>query len=154
MFCKMVRLMVVAATLLILTVAAQAGTRVRLGSVSVGAEYAHYSGNYWVDPYWYAPYWGPYAFYSPLFVPFYAPAYYPSPREENMGQVRLSTGEKDAAIFIDGAYAGLAKDLRTIWLTPHAYDFELRPIGATPVHQRVYVLSGKTVKVDFARPQR
>ena len=154
MFSNMARLIVLAASLVTLTLAAQAGTRMHLGSVSVGAGYAHYSGSYWVDPYWYAPYWGPYAFYSPWFVPFYPPAYYTSPHEETMGQVRLSTGQKDAAIYIDGAYAGLAKDLRTIWLTPHAYDFELRPSGGTPIHERVYVLSGKTVKVDFARPQR
>lgn len=165
---RITRLIVVAVLMLGLTVVAQASMRVRLGGVTVGVGYAHYSGAYWPGAYWYDPYsytnyWdapccmGPYSLYSPAFFSPLAPYYTAlglTTDHTAMGEVRLTTVRKSGAIFIDGAYAGSAKDLKKIRLAPQAYDFELRPVDGEPVHERVYVLTGKTVKIDFERPKR
>jgi hypothetical protein len=130
------------------------GTRVRLGGVSFGAGYSHFSG----FPYGGSPYGGwPYyrGAYDLLFYPSYGwlggfvhPGYYRDYRQgAGMGQVKLRTEDKLAPVYLDGGYAGVAKDLKTIWLTPGAYDLELRTDNES-FSRRIYVLSGKTVRVD------
>ena len=137
-------------------------TRVKLGGISLGGFYRHYSGfDYY--PYYY-PYssalWGvmpyplwPYPDFSPAF---YHPGYYSGfARSDGMGEVKLLTSEKTAAIFLDGAYAGVAEDLKSIWLEPGAYTLEVKGHGNETFKQRIYVLSGKTVKVNAAlAPER
>jgi len=132
-------------------------TRVKLGGISLGGFYRHYSGfDYY--PYYY-PYssalWGvmPYSLWPyPDFSPaFYHPGYYSGfSRSDGMGEVRLLTSEKTAAIFLDGAYAGVAEDLKSIWLEPGAYTLEVQGHGNERFKKRIYVLSGKTVKVNAA----
>ena len=39
--------------------------------------------------------------------------------------------------------------LKTIYLDPGAYDLAVRASGKDAVQKRVYVLSGKTVKLEF-----
>jgi hypothetical protein len=130
------------------------GTRVRFGGLTVGAGYSHFSGYpYFGSPY---PAW-PYSWrsYDLLFYPSYGwlggfvhPGYYRDYRQSpGMGQVRLRSDDKQAPVYLDGGYAGLAKDLKTIWLTPGAYDLEVRTDSAS-YSQRIYVLSGKTVRID------
>jgi hypothetical protein len=65
-----------------------------------------------------------------------------------LGQIKLSTDVREAEVFLDGSYAGIAKDLKSIWLRPGSYDLEVRPPGRASFYKRVYVLSGKTLKVD------
>src|SRR5262245_39649642 len=130
-------------------------TRVKLGGISLGGFYHHHSGfDYY--PYYY-PYnsalWGampyplwPYADFSPAF---YHPGYYSGfSRSDGMGEARLLTSEKTAAVFLDGAYAGVAEDLKSIWLEPGAYTLEVTGHGNEQFKRRIYVLSGKTVKVN------
>jgi hypothetical protein len=120
---------------------------VRLGGVIVGAGYSHFSGSYCCySPYYYDAfdgYYGPFG-YGPWNYPFW----YTQPGP-NKGTVKLDKVEKTAQIYIDQAFAGVAKDLKTIYLDPGAYDLEVRPLGKEPVQKRVYVLSGKTVKLEF-----
>ena len=129
------------------------GTRVRLGGITVGAGYSHFSGfPYWGSPYAAWPYRGG---YDLLFFPSYGwlggfvhPGYYRAYRQgAGMGQVKLRTADKHTPVYLDGGYAGVAKDLKTIWLSPGAYDLELRTDNES-FSQRIYVLSGKTVRVD------
>jgi PEGA domain len=136
-------------------------TRVKLGGISLGGFYRHYSGfDYY--PYYY-PYssalWGvmPYPFWPyPDFSPaFYHPGYSGFSRSDGMGEIRLLTSEKSAAVFLDGAYAGVAEDLKSIWLEPGAYTLEVQGHGNERFKKRIYVLSGKTVKVNAAlTPER
>lgn len=132
-------------------VKAERRTRVRLGGVTVGAGYARYSGAFY--PYygygwypWTSAYWSPFWDY---YYPWYSPAFYhgylnrPGP---NMGEVRLHAPER-AEVFLDGAYAGFAKDLKTIWLEPGAYNLEVRG-EAGAYTRRIYVLSGKELKIE------
>lgn len=66
---------------------------------------------------------------------------------DDKGQVRLVTDPKTADVYIDGAYAGSADHLRTMWLDSGAYDLSVSAKGRAPFHQRIYILSGKSLKI-------
>jgi hypothetical protein len=97
-----------------------------------------YPGSFYPPGYW-DPYWSPYG--SPI-------AY--TLRDSDKGEVHLKDAAPQAEVYIDGAYAGIAKDLRTLWLAPGAYNLELRSGNQTPVQKKIYVLTGKTVNVRMA----
>jgi hypothetical protein len=130
--------------------------RVRLGGFSFGAGYSRYSGFY---PY-YAYY--PYSFYRPwVYDPFYYSFYGAYPpfwchpgwytgfaQQPGMGEIRLLSNLKDADVYIDDGLAGKVKDLKTLWLEPGAYNLKVRAENYEPFTMRVYILSGKSLKVD------
>ena len=91
------------------------------------------------------PAFGPLGWYGPAFYGPYAPypVYY-----ANLGQVKLSTNVKDADVYINNAYAGKAAKLKSIWLAPDGYNLEIRAAGYAPYAERVYVMAGKTIRVD------
>jgi hypothetical protein len=125
--------------------------RLRPGTVSVGAGYGNFTG-----PYFY-PY-GRYAFYPgdvvygslwyPIWgaYPYYGPGYFGY--NNGRGEVRLSTEPKSAEVYIDGGYAGTADKLKILWLDPGAYDLTVSAKDRTSFHQRLYVLSGKSLKIS------
>ena len=127
--------------------AAPAEARVRLGGVVVGGGYSHFSGHrgLW-RPGFYRPFYG--SFYDPFYGGFYHPGYYNGYRQgPRMGQIKLKDAPKGAEVFLDGGYAGLAGDLKSIWLRPGAYSIEVRDGGLSHA-ERIYVLSGKTVRIE------
>jgi hypothetical protein len=65
----------------------------------------------------------------------------------NSGKVKIETSRGDAELLIDGAYAGLLKDLKTLSLAPGAYNLEIRVPDKKPYEKRIYVLTGKTVNI-------
>lgn len=122
----------------------------RLGPIAFGAGYTHISGpayspfspyDYyplaWEYPAFWNPYWGPY--------PFFAPGYFAYGSAK--GEVRLSADPRTAQVYLDKAYAGTADHLKNIWLEPGAYDLSLTADGRQAFHQRIYVLSGKSVRI-------
>jgi hypothetical protein len=125
----------------------------RLGTIGVGAGYNRFSGPFFYNPFWYGfyPYGVAYSpfFYDPFFYsPFYGPGYpggfsYGSGK----GEVKLSGAPKSAEVYLDGAYAGAADKLKSMWLESGAYDLSVSTPGTTPFHQRIYVLSGKSLKI-------
>jgi hypothetical protein len=125
--------------------------RVRLGGISVGAGYSHFSGySPYGYPYLYRPYWG--AFGDPFWNYGWGgrlhPGYYGGFRQgPGMGTLKLKALSKQAEVYVDGAYAGVVKDLGSMWLEPGAYDLEIRE-SSDIFHKRIYVLSGKTVRID------
>jgi hypothetical protein len=140
------RVAVIVAVLALIPLTAQAG--IKFGGVVVGASYS--TGPFFApygygcyDPFWCGPYGYP-----------WGPMFYTSAPGRPMGEVKLGVNDKKAEIYIDGAFAGLAKDLKHIWLDPGAYDFEVRADGKQPVQLRAYVLTNKTVKLDFDRRAR
>ncbi len=141
------RAAVIVALLALIPLAAQAG--IKFGGVVVGVGYASgpYYGPYYgygcYDPFWCGPYGYP-----------WGPMFYTSAPGRPMGEVKLGVSDKEAEVYIDGAFAGLAKDLKHIWLDPGAYDFEVRADGKQPVQLRAYVLTNKTIKLDFDRSER
>jgi hypothetical protein len=50
-------------------------------------------------------------------------------------------------VYIDGEYAGAAEKLKTLWLDPGAYDLAVSAPGREDLHERLYVLSGKSLKI-------
>jgi hypothetical protein len=139
-------------------------THVRLGTITLGASYAHYPSGFY-------PYWGyPYGFYGYGFYPalpfygagfLYDPYYWGfgyAPYTPNYlyavgkGEIRISTGgrPKETSVYIDGAYAGNAYKLKTIWLEPGPYNLSLKGRDGRTFQQRIYVLSGKTLKIRAA----
>lgn len=124
---------------------------VRLGTISVGAGYVS-------SPFLFGPFWPygfyPYSFaYAPfLYDPFFSPFYGPYPLGfgygPDKGEVRLNGTPKNAQVFLDGAYAGTANHLKSMWLTSGAYNLSVSVPGREPFQQRIYVLSGKTLKID------
>lgn len=140
------RIATIVALLALIPLTSQAG--IKFGGVVVGA---HYSSGPFFGPYGYGcydPFWcGPYGYP-------WGPMFYTSAPGRPMGEVKLGVSDKKAEVYIDGAFAGLAKDLKHIWLDPGAYDFEVRADGKQPVQRRAYVLTNKTVKLDFDRSTR
>ena len=127
--------------------------RVRLGGVSVGAAYAR--GPVW-SPYWggYGSFYGPYRYggwglFDPYWSsPFIHPGLYSGfAQSMHTGGVKLVSADKNASVYIDGAYAGPVHKLKTIWLEPGAYNLELRSTGGDRYERKVYVLTGKTVEL-------
>src|SRR5215467_1722622 len=140
-------------------------THFHLGGINVGAGYTHFSDNYYVRPFWpyrygfgYSPFFFD-SFYYPYYDPFFYRPYlsgfapYPYPYgfayEAGKGEVKLEAEPKTAEVRLDGAYAGTAEKLKSMWLAPGAYDLTVSsPDGGERVfHERIYVLSGKTVKI-------
>lgn len=127
--------------------------RLRFGGLAVGAGYSHFSGPFYPYRYpygsygyypgdWYgasfgSPIWSPYPFYGPGFFAY----------NSGRGELRLTTDPKLAEVYIDGGYAGTADRLKTLWLDPGAYDLTVSSAGREAFHQRVYVLSGKSLKI-------
>jgi hypothetical protein len=64
-----------------------------------------------------------------------------------MGEVKIQTAEKNAEVFLDGAYAGIVQDLKTMWLEPGAYDLELKTEDQRVYKKRIYILSGKNIRI-------
>jgi PEGA domain len=145
MFSRILRLSLFAA--LIAAFGAPSNAGVRLGTISVG--FGYFNGpaygpfccySPWAYDAFYGPYWGP-------FGPYYPSGYFsPGP---DKGTVKLLNANKNAAVYIDNAYAGKVSELKTISIKPGAYDLELQPPGGKAIQKRIYVLSGKTLKLEF-----
>jgi hypothetical protein len=109
--------------LLILTMPASARGRFR-GGFFYGPAYPGWG---WYSPFYYGPYYG--GMY------------------QNSGEIKLDTDVKDAEVFINGAYAGTAGKLKSMWLQPNTYNLEIRAPGRTRYAERIYVLAGKTLHI-------
>jgi len=115
---------------------------VRLGTISVGAGYGYYSGPGWFGyypPFFYDPWIGYSYFGSPVYL-------IPQP---DKGQVSLQSPYKGAEVYLDNAYAGTTGELKKFWVAPGVYELEVRPKDHPPKKKRIYVLTGKTLKVSL-----
>jgi len=122
---SMVRKLLVVCAALIVTLPASAAVRHFRGGFGFGPAFGPWG--YWYEPYYYGAY--------PMFS------------HPNAGQVKLDTKVKGAEVYIDGAYAGTAGDLKSIWLHQGAYDLEVRSPGGERYAERIYVVNGKTMHV-------
>lgn len=120
----------------------------RLGTIGVGAGYFQgplfYPYAPLAYPWFYAP-WDPFA------GPFWG-SYYPGQvpnflYADGKGEVRLTGAPKGARIYVNGGYAGVAERLKHMWLDPGAYDLAVSVAGRQTFQQRIYVLSGKVLKI-------
>ena len=115
---------------------------VRFGGVMVSAGYSRTSGRY---PYYgyYPGYWG----YDPfLYGTWFHPGYFNGfGYQPAMGEVRVKA-DPNAWIFLDGALAGKAEKLKSMWLEPGVYNLEVRTDSRVAA-RKIYVLSGKKMHV-------
>jgi hypothetical protein len=101
------------------------------GIVVVGGGFYRPYGPAWWGPGWYGPYWGP-----PYAVVPYT------------GQVKIKTNDKNAAVFVDGGYAGQTAKLKKFALRPGTHNIELRdPSGHAFYQERVQVIAGRTLEI-------
>lgn len=130
--------------------------RSHLGGFSIAAGYRHYSGPVYY-PYAYPYAFGPFGLYpgdwvaASCWYPLWSPYPYYGPGAfvygNGRGELRLAADPKEAQVFIDGGYAGTADKLKSLWLDPGAYDLMVSAAGREDFHQRVYMLSGKSLKI-------
>lgn len=104
-----------------------------LAPMSAPAAVRVFGGGGYYTPFW-GPYWGPH--YG------YGYAYYP-----NSGEVKLDTKVKDAAVFINGAYAGTTHENKTMHLRPGNYKLEIKEAGNTQYNENIFVAAGKTIHI-------
>ena len=124
------------ACLLVFPLAAPAaGRHVRIiGGFGFGGFYPYWG--FWPGAYYWSPYYG------------YYDGYYAG---TNMGKVKLEDPDKMDRVYVEGAYAGVAGDLKTIHLRSGTYSLEVKRGDTNVLSQRLYVLSGKTVRVIVPR---
>jgi len=90
---------------------------------------------------------------GPFFNPFFVYPYpYPySYMAANYGEVKLDTHQKDAAVYIDGGYAGTTPKAKKFALRPGTHELEVRDSdGQTLYQDHVAVMIGHTTKVKVA----
>ncbi len=89
---------------------------------------------------WYGPGWGWYGWYGP-----WGPPYVAVPVT---GTVKIKTHDKNAAVYVDGGYAGLTAKLKKFALRPGNHDIELRDSrGHTFYQERIQVIAGRTIEI-------
>jgi hypothetical protein len=93
---------------------------------------------------WYGPGWG---WYGPGWYggPYgWAPGYY----IPNAGKIKIVTPDKNAAVYVDGGYAGPVAKLKKFSLRPGNHDIALRDSdGRTFYQERVQIIPGKTTEI-------
>ncbi len=127
------------------------GSPVKLGPLSLGFGYSRISRGHFSYPGYYHPFFA--LFYPHHFVagsllyPWYGYGSLISERS-GTGQIRLSTNVDDARVLLNGGLAGQAGELKKFWLDPGAYDLQIEHPDYQPFSLRLYVLSGKRLKID------
>lgn len=77
------------------------------------------------------------------------PYYYALPvRSANSGQLKVDTNAKEASVYINGAYAGTVREMKTIRLRSGSYDIEVRNTNGGVFDQKVFVPVDKKVVVE------
>jgi hypothetical protein len=112
--------------------------------VGVGIGYA---GGVYYSPYCgFGPcLWDPWV--DPLFWPLAPWPYAGYSTAPNSGKVQLQNAVRGAQVYINRGYAGEADKLKTLELQPGVYELEVRS-ALSNFQRRIYVLSGKTLKID------
>jgi len=101
-------------------------------------------GGYFYDPFFGPyPWWGPAAYGYPYFPIF-----------DDRAEVRLLVTPKEAAVYVDGYYAGIVDDFdgfaQSLPLSPGGHDIALYLEGYRTVHQELFLTRNKSYKVRYA----
>ena len=102
-----------------------------------------------IGGYFYDPFFGPYPWWSSAAFPYeYYPPYYDSTSE-----ARLLVTPKQAAVYVDGYYAGIVDDFDGLFqrlpLSPGAHEITLHLNGYRTVHQTLYLTPRSTFKLRY-----
>jgi hypothetical protein len=132
-------------------------THLRLGGIVVSAGYTHFGPGVYPYGFPYGPFYSPIsaAWWDPFrgFFPVNYPAGYFN-QGDGKGEVKLNDAPKSASVYLNGGYAGTVEHLKSFWLDPGVYDLVLSTPDGSEYQQRVYVLTGKTLKIEakLAKP--
>jgi len=110
-----------------------------------GGFHGGFRGGFGFGGFW-GPGWGWYGYPYDWDWP-YGYGYYGGPAT---GEVKLKAPAKNDQVFVDGAYAGLAKNLKHFYLAAGNHNIELRdPSGHSSLFQeRIDVIPGKKIDVS------
>jgi hypothetical protein len=105
-------------------------------------------GVVFVGGYFYDPFFGPYPWWGPAAYPYpYFPVY------DDRAQVRVMVEPNDAAVYVDGYYAGIVDDFdglfQSLPLSPGGHDITVYLDGYQTVHQRLYLPPRKSYKLRY-----
>jgi len=127
---RMIVLSLLTVSFVMLSESAQAAVRVGVG-------FGYGRPVFVPGPRWFGPsYWGP-------------PVYYAVPaRSANSGELKVDTNAKDSSVFINGAFAGTVREMKTIWLRSGSYDIEVRNTNGGVFDQKVFVPINRKVVVE------
>ena len=108
----------------------------------------HRGGFVFVGGYFYDPFFGPYPWWSPSVYPYgYFPEY------DDSADVRVDVKPKDAAVYVDGYYAGIVDDFdgffQRLTLSPGQHDLTVYLEGFRTAHQRLYLSRRSTYKLHY-----
>jgi PEGA domain len=79
---------------------------------------------------------------------FFGPAYFPAP---TTGELKISTEDKDARVYVDGGYLGIARKVKKFNLKPGSHDIELRDTrGNVLYEEKVAIVPGRTTEFNAA----
>ncbi len=146
---RLSRTLIVLALLITVLVPLSAAAHVVFG-VGVGPIFPWgYYGYY--GPYGYGyPYgWGYPAYYGGGYA--YGPYGYGYGYGRPVGEVQIKSPDPNAQIYINGALAGRAHDLKKMYLKPGTYTIEQR-IGNDVQKERVYIVANRSLKIEFGKP--
>ena len=106
-------------------------------------------GRVFVGGYFYDPFFGPYPWWGPGAYPYpYFPVY------DDSAQVRLLVTPREAAVYVDGYYAGIVDDfdgaMQGLELSPGAHEITVFLEGYKTVHQKLYLTKRKSYKLRYA----
>ena len=105
-----------------------------------------------VGGYFYDPFFGPYPWWPRAQYPY---AYFPM--YDNRAEVRMLVTPTQAAVYVDGFYAGIVDDFdgffQRLPLSPGGHDIVLYLEGYRTVHQRLYLMPGSGFKLQYRMEQ-
>lgn len=97
------------------------------------------------------PVYRPYGFYHYGYAPYWAggPFWwdYPAPSRPPTGAIKFDTPEKNADVYVNGAFAGKVGEVKTLHLAPGSYAIRISEPGRESFDEDVYVTRGSTVKL-------
>lgn len=109
-------------------------------------------GPVFVGGYFYDPFFGPYPWWGAAAFPY---GYYPI--YDDRAEVRLSVTPNEAAVYVDGYYAGSVDDfdgmLQSLPLSPGGHDISVYLEGYRTVHQHMYLTPRKSYRVRYTMQQ-
>jgi hypothetical protein len=134
---KKLTLLFAAALMALAPLSASARVRAR---VFIGPPVVTYGYGYGYGYGW-NPYRGPGSYGPRYYVPY-----------DNTGEVKIDNNKhiREAAVYVNGAYAGLVKDNKTMHFRQGGYKIEVRDGAQTLFSDRVYVTAGKTIHIHPA----
>lgn len=94
-----------------------------------------YAGFYYGPSY----HWYPYSWYG-------GPVYFPAPVT---GELKINTEDKDARVYVDGGFLGIARKTKKFDLRPGNHDVELRDSrGNVLYEEKVAIVPGHTTEFN------